>query len=995
MGLYRDESGQLLEIDDAFAEARGYIPAHPAELGALIDAEADRARGEDRGIVGDINAAATGLASGMTLGLSDVLLGESLPPLERERLQAELEANPNLRAGGEIVGAVAGGFAVPGGALAKTPAGYLGARTATAVEQNLARGGVAGTAKALSAMGVEGAIQSTGQYIGHSAIEDKEVTAEGLAGSLGTGYAFGGVGGGAALGVVKGTMAARRMFSRAMDGERAAKAAESSWSLTRQEALDADAATLRAAEMKLDEIKRAKIEAQRGRNEAGAVLREERIRASDGMPPRDVSDGVPVSEMEGPDPLIDVGPQPAGSVTRPRGVPVELPPGSVTKKIVREPATELEGQLAGTKAKLDEGAALRDVKPIKAGKGNDSDSIAKWLDEKKAFDDGVELEDIRGAAALRNRRQTALREIRFKATEDLLGPQMAKMERELQEVVDEYNEAVAGVGELSDGIPTAIDVAAVKPRRPGATTPGKRAARQIVDDAHEEALLRAKYGANPQEAGSAIREAHELERLLDQIDDVSDGVPRAVDASPEDMFADQLAADIKKLWRYEEASAKLADVIGEVSHPTSIARAKALRDAAKDSERKLMDRMARGVEDAETFGPTYKTPKERVNYARERLSDAQSRVDELGVQEKEAREALSKAGKAVREGERTKKAALRVDEKVASKLGAAEVGGVWEIADLPGLPKPSDLPVVGPLLGAYLKYRTLKRAMGGVMGRVPATADAKVAARAAQTRDRIARAVDRSLGVIERTGKYAVRAMPPASAVLAQRIFDDGGEDPGPKAPIQKQAAARMREISAYVHTPGAIERDVRFQLQGVTDPDLIAAAEQHRRFMFEYILKHMPKMPEQGILKTHDWEPSPAQAMSLARQLDTVNDPPAAFERMAQGKDLVSLESADILRNAYPRLFQEALRRAVERAGETEAKIPYRTRLQMTLFYKLPFESALEPENIQITQSVYERKPSSPALPGAAAPPPSVPQPSVAQPTNLAQEYMPSFDRR
>ncbi len=1097
MGLYRDEAGRLIEVDDKFADARGYVPAEPTALGSVIREAGDRARAEERGIVGDINAGLTGVASGLTLGLSDVALAHSLTPLERERLQAEIGAHPNLRTGGEIAGAIAGSFVAPGSALAKTPAGYLGVAAGREVEAGLAQGGIRGTAKALNAMGAEGAVQSAGQYIGHNAIEDKETTAEGLAGSLGTGYGFGVAGGAAALGVVKGTMAARRMYSRVMDGRRAAQDAASSWSLASQEALDADAATLRAAETKLENISKAKIEAQRGRNEAAGAYREEKMYAATAEPR--VAEDVAPEAFVGPEPLANVAPQsgeggatqayrkpepitfdPAAAQAFDEGLPsmrdqvnavagditpaekgaktgaFKRPEGS-TARVAREaPPTELESQLAGTKAKLDEGAALKDVKPVKAGKGNDSPSIEGWLEEKKAFDD-AELnaarasEDIKGANELRNRRQTTLSEIRYKATEDLLGPQVAKMEQELQDIVDEFKQAKAGLGELSDGVPEpftsgeagarrdlergdphrgapwgggdgpraagpdegsipVIDVYGIEkgvgraPRGGGTKvgSPGVRQARQILDDAHEEALLRAKYGADPEEAGQALSHAEELENLLNQIDDVSDGVPRAVDGTPEEMFADQLAADIKKLWRYEESSAKLADAVGEAAHPTSLGKAKAFRDAAKDSERKVMDRSARAVDDAEHFGPEYKTPKERVQYARGNLNEAQKNLDELGVQEKEARAEFQKAGKKVREGEKAKKAATRADATAsakAGKMGAAEAGGLLEFIDLPGLPKPSDLPVIGPLLGAYLKFRTLKKAMGRFMGRVPATADAQVAARAAQTRDRIARAVDRSLGLVERSGKFAARKMPATSAILATRIFDDGGDDPGPKASITKQAAARMREINAYVHTPNAIELDVRRELRGVVDPDLIAAAEKHRRYMIEYIQRVMPKIPDPGLLKTHDWEPSPGQAMSLARTMDALNDPPAVFEKLAQERDLVSLEAAKALRDVYPKLFEEALQRAIARGQEAPQKIPYRTRVQMSVFYGVPFEPALSPENFQVTQSVYDKKPSSPAynpaMPGAAAPSAPTAQPAIANPVDLSQAYMPSFDRR
>ena len=1175
MGLYLDETGRLIDVDDRFAAARGYAPAAPEDLGSQIASDADKARGEERGLAGEINAAATGFASSLTLGGSDYLLGESLPPIERERLLAELEAHPNLRTGGEIAGALTGGMAMPGSMAARTPAGYLGSRAAVEMERGLAQGGVKGAARALGSMGVEGAIQNAGQYIGHAALEDKETTVEGFAGSLGTGFAFSAAAGGTMLGVAKGTMAARRMFSRVMDGQRAAQQAESAWTLARQEALDSDAATVRTAEIKLDEIKKAKIDAMRGRNEARAAAREEQVRAST-MTERAGPDGETLESQtssfeppHGPEPLIDVGPQTgAGGVTskyqKPEpitfdpsdakafdeGMPsmrdqvnevarkiekpvdgaktgkIELPAGS-TKKVVKpspiEPTpaaemTDLERQLAGTKEAVDAGADLKnikasndntapqldtfvdelaqrrvtnqehavqdfyrdtrdalksgawtrkdvdetlakiantraklkrargleefdaeeagreltwknvgdlddalhelsryedavrhaardnniplsgnqmplppgaDLKNVKAAKGNESPSIERWIAEEHA-------------ARAKSRTNETLSEMRYHATSDLLGAPMAKMEREIAEAMDEFTAAQKGLDDLSDGVPLPVDdpgMSMPTGPKPGVTAKGsprgRRQALEMLDDAHDEALLRGKYAADPKEAGQAIQEASELERLLD---DVSDGIPREYAS---DALGHELVADIEKLWRYEQASAKLADVLGDQAHITSVARAKGLRDAEKDSMRKVMDRSARAVDDAAEFGPTYKTPKERVAYAREQQNTAQKHLDEIGVQEREAADAYGKAGKKLREGERAKKAALRDDAKLAAKagkFGAQDAGGIMELIDLPGIPKPSDLPVVGPLLGAWLKFRTLKRAMGRMAGRVPATADAMVAARSAQTRDRIARAVDRSLGLAERAGKKVLRKTPAVGGILSHRIFDNGEEDVPKDAPITKHAGARMREIATYVTTPGAIERDVRIAMQGVSDPDLIAAAEAHRRAMFEHLLKNIPPQPDQGLMKTVDWEPSPGQSMSFARRYEALQDPGAVYDRLASTQDMISLEAAEALREVYPKLFNQALQRTIEQIAQNNARVPIRQRVQMSVFYQVPLDAALDPVNFQITQSVYERKPSSPAYnPQVAGVAPQAPtaQPAIANPVNISQEMTTSIDRR
>ncbi len=1030
MGLYRDEAGRVVEIDDAFAEARGYAPLSAIEHADINEQRGLEARGTERGVIGSINAAATGIESGLTLGGSDYLLGKVLPDGERERLLAEMEAHPYLRAGGEIGGTIAAA-ALTGGAA--TPTGYLSSIASREVEAGLVAGGVKGTAKALAAMGAEGAVQSAGQYIGHASLEDKELTAEGLGGALGTGFAFGAVGGGAALGVTNGVMAGRRLFSRVMAGEKAATAAESSWSIAMQEALEADTATAQAAEVKLENFRKAKMDALRGRNEARSAAQEAKLDARGASIPkakepadfeasiptdvRPAPEAPPTGAPEGPDPLIDVGEQPRG------GMPTSVfkkPVAPVAAEAPAAAATDLEAQLAGTKAKLDEGASIKDIgeqavpgspvspqippgktPPVQPGR-KPIDSISDWLSEKAAFDNGElshikKIEDIKGANELRMRRQETLSEIRYKATEDLLGPAIAKEEQRLADAMDEFTAARKDFEGLTGEVPD--EFAAADPQATAAASPGNRQAVEILDNAHEEALLRAKHAADPQEAGQAVTEAEELEKLLEglaapRLHSADSPMSRSELRSPHaKKWTEELTDAASKVTRYEKASAALADEMGDAAHPVSAEKTRVLREAERDSERKIYDRTARATDDAaDGIHPKVSAAKA----AKKAQIDAQRKLDDANVLHQEAKNDFSTASKKVREGEAAKKAALREDAKLArvsAKTGVdvADAGGIMELLDIPGMPKPSDLPVVGPLLGAYLKYRTIRKAMGRAMGKVPATADARVAALASQTRDRVARAVDRSIGATERGAKGLEKIMPPVAGVLAHRIYDDGRPDEKKGAGLQDLAAARMRELAAYVHTPGAIEQDVRRQLAEVTDPDVIAAAEKQRRTAMEYLLSVAPKLPEPNLLNPIKYQPAPAVALSFARSVHAVNDPAGIFEGIAQAHAQLSLEAAEVVRVVYPRLFAEAGARLMERAQEGGLKVPMRTRVQLSLLYKVPLDAALDPDNLKITQSVYDRKVTQPP-PGMQGAPT---QPSIANPVNLSQGLTPAVDRR
>jgi hypothetical protein len=110
----------------------------------------------------------------------------------------------------------------------------------------------------------------------------------------------------------------------------------------------------------------------------------------------------------------------------------------------------------------------------------------------------------------------------------------------------------------------------------------------------------------------------------------------------------------------------------------------------------------------------------------------------------------------------------------------------------------------------------------------------------------------------------------------------------------------------------------------------------------------------------------------------------------------MITLEAGEALRTVYPQLFSQAQQRVIQHIAELKASVPYRTRLQLSLQYQLPLDSALEAGNLKITQSVYERKPSSPAYDPAMAPAAAPPTatPSIAAGTDLTTIYQTTADR-
>lgn len=500
---------------------------------------------------------------------------------------------------------------------------------------------------------------------------------------------------------------------------------------------------------------------------------------------------------------------------------------------------------------------------------------------------------------------------------------------------------------------------------------------RAMEDIYEDALARAENAADDVERAAAMSDADAIKVRLDEADTL-----------PDNLIGD-VAKAAEAFQRYEKASAELADVLGDAAHPGSLEHAKAYTTAQDESVRRAMDRMTRAAEDAETFGPQRFSKKDRVNNAKEYKAQTASEVAAAKEAEKLAREEAKRAGdrfKATKKSLADEK--KQMFPKATQRGGAAEAGGLYEMIDIPGMPKIGDLPVVGPLMSAWLKYRTVKAAYGRFTGRIPATADTKAAALAAKTKDRVAKSIDKSLGFVTEKAAKAKRPAAIVSVALSRQIFDDGGDKTAKgKDDIQGNAADRIREIAAYVSTPGAIERDVRRELQDVTDPDLIAAAEKHRRMVMQHLLDKSPKAPPHDPLNPRPFKPSVLDSMALGRRLAVVDDPASAFEALNKGG--LTLEAADTLRTAFPRLFQLGQQRLLMKAGQLKEQVPYRTRVMMSMLFDVPLDRSLDPRNIRIMQSVYA--PTASQMPGA---PVNMPSPSVAGDVTINALYQTAADR-
>lgn len=314
---------------------------------------------------------------------------------------------------------------------------------------------------------------------------------------------------------------------------------------------------------------------------------------------------------------------------------------------------------------------------------------------------------------------------------------------------------------------------------------------------------------------------------------------------------------------------------------------------------------------------------------------------------------------------------------------ATNVATALEVLHALGVHTPalSAIPVIGPVLGVFLKARAVLGILGRKGGSIPGSTESLIASKAAETRDRIAAATKTLVTTGIKAGKIAG---PATAVVLSTRLFP-GGKDETSKDP-QVLYHARMDELARALQ-PGALHAAIGDRVQ-TSDPAVLDAVIAQVQRGLDFLYKKAPKqtvipglVPGDGV-----WKPSKAALDEWAKYVRAVNDPASVLEDLARGK--ITMEGAETLRVVYPSLFAEAQRRLLEGAPQMRKTLPYPMRVAISIMYRIPLDDTMTAQHIQF---LGQGSPAAPT-PGAAPPPMA---PALTGPITLGQRTMTALDRR
>lgn len=1018
----RDRDGRVIETSEKEAErllaTGGYRPDSDAEqLGTSFRAGRDEAYST---FANKLRAGAAGVGRGLTFGATDLLASDD----SQREMQALKEANPTISTVTEI-----GGALLPmglGGVGALTPAGAI-AKGGGAISRKLG-GGAVGT---IAAGVVEGGVQNMGMYLSDVALQDKQASAEGLVGSLGDGVLWGGGAAGAFSLAGKATTKLRDMLPRGEISKVAAETAEHEAVTSLKSALDDSVAAQRMLQEKLNANKLAKLDT----NVALKTARAEQ-RAAKGA--ADATEVLPVADEIAPT-LDDIEmPTQFGDDVELKAASEDLKRATETLQDWQNRRIKSLGldDLGPTAA--DELAATTRLRPksqltaeqLAAGenkyqrelglRGERGDVLlgrdkyaAKVLDDGRMHYNSLAEKTLAEGYQPRwasefgseTRHEMSLADVLMESRKEYarqgLGELPSEIADELKQQWGAMAKAKTPLSAHGSTPARALDGAIARGESiddflnslgRNSRAKAEREFRQMLSDAadlgyqvvdgnqilddlagetvtFDEFTRLKKSNMGPRQRAQALQ-AKADEKLRELIQGPKRG-------SGVDAMAD-MAEGVQAYKAYEAAEYRAAKALGSEA-PMGMAQRAQDYAAAIDAQSSRASGAA-VLHGEAAQAAVAKTPIDELAAKMDglRIEEAQlrSEIGKTRINAADTRAALKDADKLARTkaaGELAAEAAPSTGSKVADAGTSLEVLSMLGV----GVPSAADIPLIGPLLSLFLKARAIKGVLSRGGASAAATAESRIAARAAGVRSRITGSVEKLLTT---TDKVVRKATPHAArmAVLSRKLWEGGPEIEGP------EYSKRLDELARGT-APGAVRQLILSNIKA-GDPELVEKIIAVQENKLKFLMSKAPKEPPNSVLRTGGakWEPSRVEQETFARYVAACEDPAGVLEDAAHGN--VSIEGIEAVKSVYPDLYRKAQIELLEKSAEMQAALPYSRRVQLSVIFNIPLDATMSPQYLQSMQAQY-----APAQPQQPSAPPS---PVISSDVTLGNRTQTSLDR-
>jgi len=208
------------------------------------------------------------------------------------------------------------------------------------------------------------------------------------------------------------------------------------------------------------------------------------------------------------------------------------------------------------------------------------------------------------------------------------------------------------------------------------------------------------------------------------------------------------------------------------------------------------------------------------------------------------------------------------------------------------------------------------------------------------------------VGAIVERRRQAKRLIAPAAVGVLNRV--SFGEKPPNKKDSRVEAyQKRMAELSVLVNNPdAALERLHKgTEVAQEVAPKVTDAVRNKIVQAANFLLEKAPKRPGQpGMYSGDRWRPPESEIDKWERYIQAVDNPASVLDDLKNGT--VNRESVEVLRELYPRLYEQVTAEIVENLADI-SELPYQERIRLdVLFPEVQIDPTMRPEFVASMQA-------------------------------------------
>jgi hypothetical protein len=381
----------------------------------------------------------------------------------------------------------------------------------------------------------------------------------------------------------------------------------------------------------------------------------------------------------------------------------------------------------------------------------------------------------------------------------------------------------------------------------------------------------------------------------------------------------------------------------------------AIRNAAAESVPAVSgwtEKAAQGVDD---FAEGFQTIRDAEQAQHDLAQGLKMHLDEAGVPSAHLDELTRPMDEAVGRTDEIVESSVAKQVDAAIGSGGGDKASAAAVADMllgaAGLPNAEDIPVIGPVLGAYLKLRAAHGVLGKFGIRVPGPVG-KIAAIGSRVQGKASEVIHSIVTHAPSAAKVVERASPSLTTTLSRPLWEplEGGSRADAKGDPLKLYKQRLEELDRAMSDPEGTRQKI---LDSIPAPPTVAAAIADKKMaQLEYLHSVAPADPRGPTVRPSETRVNSVEIRRFAEQKRAVEAPVEHVKDMIDGR--ASPLGVEAIKKVYPRLYQQMQDELVDKLSEATGPIPFARLIRAALVFDVPLDTKTTPEYGGARQAEY-----------------------------------------